>query len=330
MSRKKESVGVWTKHPDYICYLDRLMKNRDAFSGQDAIKANFDVYFAKTPALHKMRANSMPFYNEVGDKIIPTSPNSNYQAIANAYKEFGVYENLTGKTASSMIAMIMRIDPDLQNIPGRLEYIENNIDGMGNNISSFVKQCIEEILITNNAVCLVSFDSNGFHKCTLHKIEDVYNYKEYYDQNGNKKYRSIMIREKAFNDDDYSHDYNYTALKLAIDLDNGYFYYERYNIDGELILNENGEGRVYPVVSGKYLTEIPVVAMNKNGFGITYKDAILSSIADVNVGMWNDDCKWRAGLAQTASPTFFGLGFSQEEASRVTLGAFGGITSEKP
>lgn len=157
-------MSVSTLHPQYIDFTPVWQKVRDASTGQRAIKARpkndpvdgQDVSSTSTGFVCRY----LPVYS-------PPQPDR-YKIVL----ELARYFSMTGHTVDKLIGAAFNTKPDLA-MPSYMSYLENNIDGKGNNIDQLAKEVCRNSTIAGRHFLLVDYPQAPGESVTAEEVKTL-------------------------------------------------------------------------------------------------------------------------------------------------------------
>ncbi|HAD31533.1 MAG: hypothetical protein CL578_22430 [Alteromonadaceae bacterium] len=238
-------------HPDYTVGINELTKVRDCLEGSPEIKRKGYRY--------------LPHPSQIDTE-------SNEQKLR--YKEYiagAEFEPYPEQTRRTLLGK-MRIGNTTVELPDRISYLEQNVDGDGMSLKGAVEFAASNVLsmkwhvlvadyqglsdVDLNAISIADLEAqNPRSSIKQYTRENVVNW--HFDRiNGAMQLRFIMLLERGteFNQDSFMHQNVESFLVLALD-ENGDYYQQKivYGTDGK----QEGE-RSYVTVNGSPLKWLPV------------------------------------------------------------------------
>lgn len=127
-------MPITSVHPLYAANIDRWKRCRDAYDGEDAVKA------AGTDYLPKLSGQTIEEYL--------------------AYVMRAMYYGAVGRTIDGFVGAIARKEPTVK-LPNKLEVLRNDITSSGIGLLEFIKKLCSENLLQGRGGVLVDFDEKA-------------------------------------------------------------------------------------------------------------------------------------------------------------------------
>ena len=296
-------MSVSTLHPEYIHFTPVWQKVRDATTGQRAIKA-------------RPRDEATE-----GQQISPTSsgfvcrylPQYNPPQ-AERYKivlELARYFSMTGHTVDKLIGAAFNTKPILV-IPNSIAYLEDDIDGRGNNIDQLAKETCRNSTIAGRHVLLVDYPQAPGDHVTAEQVATL----------GLKPSIKQYVAESATNWDDSTGRLTFVVLveaeKTSADMfehetqvSRRIYYLDRekneegvefggYQCKVQIVKNEAefvaGGGDEIKNAAGQVLDYIPLVFIGAEDNTATVDAPPIEGMADTNIAHFQTDASHRENL----------------------------------
>lgn len=129
-------MPVDTTHPAYDLAREGWKRNRDAVAGQDAIRAEGELYLPRPNAEDTSLANRARYDRYLARALWYAAPE---------------------RTKASLIGSVFRKDPEAKEIPAQIEYLDENADGAGTSLEQVAKAIIGEQLEVGRVGLLVDY-----------------------------------------------------------------------------------------------------------------------------------------------------------------------------
>lgn len=129
-------MPVNSTHPQYDDAILRWRRNRDAISGQDAIKRGGELYLPRPNADDDTKANLARYER---------------------YLERALWYAAPERTKASLIGSVFRRGPEVQEMVPQIEYILEDADGTGTSLEQVSKEIVGELLEVGRFGVLVDY-----------------------------------------------------------------------------------------------------------------------------------------------------------------------------
>ncbi len=263
-------MPVNTTHSGYDSRLDKITRVRDFAAGEDVVKSRGEKYL---PMLGGQTKNEY-----------------------NSFKERGFLIPSVAPTCLAVVGSIMRRDPVLDQ--SGLDYLVDNVDGEGADVSQFSSKLIKELLLAGGAGYLVEYSQEqqaAFVK--QYSVENIINYSDDYIVLA----QSYTVRDEK---DKFNEKMETEYLELTFD-EEGYYVQNiwRETKKGWVIVDSHT-----PTNRGERLSFIPFVPVAVGSIGFHNTDPILLNLTNINSDQYKLSTDLRHGLHFTALPTFFVFG----------------------
>jgi hypothetical protein len=133
-------MPVNSTHPAYDASLTAWRRNRDAVSGQDAIKRGGDRYLPR-PNAADTSAENVARYDR--------------------YLQRALWYAAPERTKQSLIGSVFSKGPEIKEIPSQIDYLDEDCDGAGLSLDQMAKQIIGEQLEVARVGVLVDYPSSA-------------------------------------------------------------------------------------------------------------------------------------------------------------------------
>lgn len=269
-------MPVSSLHPSYAFRHGQWLKCRDAFEGEDAIKAGGQRY------LPKLKGQTDDDYA--------------------AYKRRALFYSITAKSVSALVGMASSKAPKLEYPEAMKPYFEYSRLIQFQEVYTVV---LTEVLLQSRCGILVDMPVNGgFPVPIIYQCEDIINWRE--DEVGNLTL--VVLREYY---DDYEDDYTTVRRiryrELRIHPITGEYVQTIHNIE-----TDDEPFIVQPLIHGKPLMEIPFVAIHPFGIGFDDVKPLMLDIANVNISHYMSSADLEHGRHFTGLPTPVVIGSSSD------------------
>ncbi|MDT8372246.1 MAG: DUF4055 domain-containing protein [Gammaproteobacteria bacterium] len=311
-------MPITSRHPQYELQLTRWRTNRDAVAGQDAI--------------HRAGELHLPDDNN--------SYNKDREAI-NRYKRYlarATWTPITSYTKEGLIGAVFR-KSGVSELPEKIAYMNENVDGAGNSLEQFSKHVLGELLEVGRVGILTEYPraEDGLSqaqvfelglrpKLTTYKAEDIDNWR-YKFVNGKLQLVMVKLVEQAeVTRDLFSSDLETRYRVLRIEEETGNYIQELYDEHENLL--EQITPRQFNGNTWKY---IPFQFVGASNNLPDVDVAPLSGIADLNIAHYQVTADKRKNLhIHSGGLLVISTNMSSEEfalanPNGVTVGADSGL-----
>lgn len=253
-------------HPQYKERATQWRKCRDAFEGEDAIKAAGVLY------LPKLKGQDDDDYK--------------------AYKRRALFYSITAKSVSALVGMATSKDPKLE-YPESMSIYFNDSEMV--QFSEIYSTSLTEVLLMSRCGILVDMPSDGGKPYpTVYQTEDIINWRV----NASGKLLMVILREiheEVSSNDEYevTQEIRYRELKLI----DGIYVQRLYNSKGDIISSPQ------PLIRGKPLDFIPFFVVNPIGTGFSDYKPLMLDIANINISHYLSSADLEHGRHFTGLPT---------------------------
>lgn len=259
-------MPVNSQHPDYVRLSPKWQRCRDAYDGQDAIKARGTAY------LPRLTKQSMQDYL--------------------AYKERALFFAITRKTVSALVGMTMLRSPIIS-MPSSMEKYYKEDQGV--QFYETLAATVSENLLMGRIGLLVDRDIDGGDpKIVRYNAESIINWEV--DSKGAPIL--VVLREKILVDgaDEYQkrEEDQYRELRLT----DGVYTQQIYGKD----LKPSGP-RIVPSNSGNTMTYIPFFVVTPYGISFETDTPPMLDLVDINISHYRTSADLEHGRHFTALPT---------------------------
>lgn len=260
-------MPVNSQHPDYAARLTQWCRCRDAFEGQDAIKAKGRQYL---PMLTKQTW-------------------TNY----NSYKDRALFFSITGKTVSALVGMALLRQP-MTKYPAEMSSYFTEHQGI--QFWELLSTTIAENLLMGRFGLYVDRpESGGDPIIRKYYAENIINW----DVDEFGRPQMVMLEECVMvpGKDRWEKNYEIQYRELYMDSD-GIFRVQLYDKKGK----PKAEATT-PTNQGQVMDHIPFFMVNPFGVGFSVEKPPMLEIADINISHYRTSADLEHGRHFTALPT---------------------------
>ncbi len=251
-------------HPKYQMRLSQWQKCRDAFEGEDAIKAAGVTY------LPKLKGQTDDDYK--------------------SYKKRALFYSITSKSVSALVGMATSKAPKIEYPESMLVYFN---DSRMIQFSEVYSTVLTEVLLQSRCGVLVDMPQEGGHPYpTVYQAEDIINWR--IDAAGDLEL--VVLRESydaPVDDFEVKVEYRYRELRMV----EGIYTQRVYDSKG------NPGEIVAPTIRGVELDYIPFFVANPFGTGFSDLKPLMLDIANINVSHYLSSADLEHGRHFTGLPT---------------------------
>lgn len=298
-------TGNLTTHELYDFNIQEWCKNQDAANGQKSIKLSF---------------YSESYLPRLRGHLSATDGNTLYDI----YVRYANWFNATGRTVDGLKGLVFRKNPVIE-IPEEMDSITDDVNIKGQDLYSFTKEILEQVIIKNRVGILVDFpaiDSEGLTQAEFEELGARPYLSKYYAENIlnwrqnriNNKYKTtfVLLREYEYQEgtDEFDND---KIIRLRIlDFDEDGYYRQRVYEQEEVVdtgktsMNTIGwilKDTFLPVINGKRLDYIPFIPLSDKGFTWDIFPSVINDLADINISHYRNSASYENGLLLTGNPT---------------------------
>lgn len=293
-------MPVDTLHPQYIANAPKWKKCRDAFDGEEAIKAAGQDYLP----------------------ILSGQDSSEYQGYLTRAEFYGV----TGRIVMGIAGAALRKEAKTA-IPAK-ELARVGRDG--DPAISLCRKLLEEITLQARVGALVDAGADGQPYAAIYRAEDIKNWKLAI-VGGREVPVMVMLAEegpKPGSRDPYGHDTEPRWRELYID-ENG-LYTVRVWRKKDRTSKRGEEPDEFEIVGGpiqprnranKPLTYIPFVCAGASGLGWAVEKSPVLDLVNVNLAHYRVGADLHHGMHWTALPTAWAAGFGNPKEATLKVGS---------
>lgn len=280
------------EHPKYVARSKQWRKCRDAYEGEDAIKAAGTLY------LPKLKGQSDEDYG--------------------LYKRRALFYSITSKSVSALVGMATSRQPKLTYPESMTKYFK---DSKTIQFSEIFSTALCEVLIQSRAGLLVDFPQDGGDPYpVVYVAEDIINWRV------NEQGDPILVVLKEVYDreiDEYQTETSIRYRELRIDEQGNYVQILHETPNASSLRSVSGttvdvspssyvSTSIVPTLRGKPLTAIPFVAVNPFGIGFGDYKPMMLDIANINISHYLSSADLEHGRHFTGLPTPVIIGGSAE------------------
>jgi hypothetical protein len=140
-------MPVYTPHQEYLSNQHLWQRERDAYAGEDAIKAR---------CIQNSAPDSLTL---AAQSYLPRLTGQNDAEYA-AYLGRAAWYGATGRTVEGLVGAVFQSDADIQ-LTGDLEALEDNADRTGTPLQLFAKHLFREVLLLGRYGLLIDLPATG-------------------------------------------------------------------------------------------------------------------------------------------------------------------------
>lgn len=307
--------GVSTHHADYDKFLPKWRRCRDAAAGQDAVHNGREAYLPKLKE------------QEETDYI--------------AYIERTPWFNATWRTIEGLRGMILRLPPKLDVAANVKAILDNNVDGAGTPLASFIPEVIEEAFKIGRLGLFIDYPNVPVAGTTQadaelqqlaprmleYRAEQIINWRT--QAVGNKKTLVLVVLEEDYitpkNEFETLCVKQWRVLEL-VSLTPGATAIYRVRVFqkglGEAAGHDVQIGvDVFPQMGGKNLSEIPFYFIDTDECGPDCDDPPLIDLVNMNMSHYRTSADLEHGAHFTALPTAWVSGYKKEDGEKFYIGS---------
>ncbi len=288
------NTNIATEHPDYIKMAPFIKRMRDTLAGEDAIKAEGQLY--------------LPPIN-----VSDVATSTDYQLyLANAQ-----FYNATGLTYDAFLGMIFRKPTTIGDDDKASENdILENVDYEGTNIETFIQNITEEVAAVGRVGILYDFPSvEDIREISVNEARDagirpflkqyiaenIINWK-YKTINGIKKLVTIVLKEMVESEDADSFSHDEVVQYRVLSVEEGLYTQTVYDDMGR-VTEESSD----ILLNGIRPDHIPFVVINSGSIGLGIEKPPLLDLANTNLSHYKSSASLGACIHMFGriTPLFF-------------------------
>ena len=250
-------------HPQYNAMAKKVKKVRDCFNGSDAVKDEGETYLPR----------------------LDGQTNTKYEA----FKMRGLFLPVIKPTSTAFIGAIMRNEPVIE-LPTNIEYIIDNADSDGRDLTLLASMIIKEQLIGGRCGGLVEHDGER-PKILIYPFETIVNWSDDY---------VILSQEYEVRDPKDKYKTSSAVEYLELTLEDGLYVQNLWRNDGKSWYIYD---TLEPTNRGERLNFIPFAVANTSELSYILTNPALLEVADTNLHHYQHSVDLSHGLHWTALPT---------------------------
>jgi len=256
-------MSIDNKHPTYVKRSDQWRKCRDAYEGEDAIKA------AGVRYLPKLTGQSDVDYK--------------------SYKNRAMFYSITSKSVAAMVGMATMTPAKLK-YPDSMAYLFTGVKSP--QFMEVFSTALNEILLQSRFGMLIDWGRDGKPYIAMYAAEDMTNWR--FDKDSSDL--EFLMLQEVF--DKYIDEYTieqrirYRELRMIDGI-----YTQILHEDGEEAVT------ITPTISGIALEETPFFAVNPVGLGLMDCKPMMLDIANINISHYLSSADLEHGRHFTGLPT---------------------------
>lgn len=258
----------------------------------------------------------------------PLNPHGTAQY--NRYVQQAEYQNYPILALNNVLGFTSKGDPEIQ-LPDKMQSLIDYASPEGTDIKTIQDKCIESIF-KYGLVGLKVEIKDGLPVTEMPKIKviegiKILDYKTFIDENGNEKFKFILIDEskQLFISETKSYKWVYEYRVLGLDADQNYYEalipstnWGSFNLDAPV--EKDCIELVYPQIFS-LLNEIPFVAINNYTCELKYCIPYLQNLIDLSLNIFRLSADLHMSLHMQSNPNFCIYG-SNMKPSEVILGMY--------
>lgn len=294
-------IPLVNQHPAYSTYLRKWSRCRDAAEGSDAVK-------------------------DAGEKYLPRLTGQS-DADYRAYKERGLYVNVTGRTLNSLTGLITNRQPELI-IPPRMEEHFHDTDNRGTEFPQLLRWCINDVLLVGRLGLLVDFPADGGRGyVNAYAAENIVNWGI---DNNTYKLNMVCLEEHLYEPVSFPVAGTnglqigmqaFTRIRVLFIDNDGFYRVHTFRHkpvpSGSSIISLELEQDIRPTIGDRRIDYIPFTFITPFGIdSAVYKPPMLD-IADVNLSHYRSSVDLEHGRHYTALPVPIVSGIETDKELRL-------------
>ena len=299
--------------------------NRDAFSGQKAIKEG-GIKYLPPKGYHLAAGMSKDTSEGSVDYLV--------------FLQKAIFFNAVYRTVTAMNGLVFRKNPFIKGKKEVEPYVKKFTND-NKSLNTAAEQLTKEVILQGRAGVLVSYpdiDTEGMSKqdvedrgiqsySAIYKTEDIINWKIQKIE-GSMVVTLVVLKEVV----DAPWNTQFSTEKATqyrvLELDkNGEYKQSLYFLDSfdpNAKKDENTgaypSSTYYPLMDGERLKFIPFFPVGTSGVTWEVEKSPMEDITTINIGHYRNSADYESGLSITASPTVVLTGFEIEKGEKVVLG----------
>jgi len=272
------------RHPAYLAAAPLWQRLRDAYRGQDAIKARRTDYLPR--------------------------PGGQSEQEYQAYLNRAVWYGATRRTAKGILGALLSTPMQVE-VPDRARALLERVTRDGQPLSGLVRTTLEEVLVTGRYGLLADLAADPTARGGVqvylagYRAEDILDWTERDDGRGLAR---VVLREAPDR-----------LRELTLDSD-GYYrvvLWRRPAVGGDWTI----ERTLAPARGGQRLREIPFVLFGSDRIAAEPSQPVLLDLADINIAHYRNSADYEQSLFLTAQPTPWLAGRLDERDRPDAIGA---------
>ena len=326
-------MPVSTKHPDYIRFVSKWERCRDAVEGEDAIKAKGEKYLPRLsgqePKVAEAPKSSREGINRTADK--------DYES----YKARAFWYNASARTVEGLSGLIFRKAP-IVTIPDSMESIISDITMAGMSLKEFAEMITDEAITVARGGILVEYPVVDLNtQLTIKDVEDMglRPYWSFYPAESiinwrtgrinNKNTLTFVVLKEDYSEEDPEDEFKQKtgSQYRVLDLLENVYRQRVFRKDGE-DWTQYGDD-IYPLMNGNTLSFIPFEFFGIAANPVRIQKAPILDLVDVNLSHYRTtaDLEYGAHWTGVPTPVFIGeiISDDDDEVTEVKLGSTTGI-----
>lgn len=288
-------MAVDSQHPDYARKIARWRKNRDAFSGEDAVKEQDKLYL---PAPGGFTADE-------------------YKAFKQRAKWYGA----TSRTVGGLTGASFQKDPQIEASDTVLEHFENiTLTSISGDL--FASIVLSDVQLMGRYGVLLDYNP-GLRRpyWSGYPAESIINWRVAYE-NGESRLTMVVLKEEYLEEIDQFEYEERCRYRVCYLNDEGTYEVAIH----ELIGRDQGYGITSSYVPTRRLRTLDFIPFQFFGGRDLTPDvsaAMLDGLIDVNYGYYRHSADYEHGLFLTGVPTPVITGHVMDEGERLPIGSLG-------
>lgn len=281
-------MPIDSRHPLYDANIARWERCRDAYEGEDAVKAKGHLYLPK---------------------VDPQQTGPEYAA----YLHRALFYEAVGRTVDGFVGAISR-KPHTFQLPTAIGAMVDDATGNGTELAEFIKQLCAESLLLGRGAVLVDFDAEAGRPClSFYRAEQVINWapgnfiltETIYETDPRDAFKQIAVPQIRQLRMDGSR-YVVTLWRETTDVAGG----------GWAIVDE-----IVPTMRGRALAGIPFVWLTASGRVGKIEKPPLLGLVNVAMSHYRSSADLEHGRHFTGMPTLWVTGAASDEPIRIGAAA---------
>lgn len=355
---RSDKTNTLASHPDYNRWVEDWKTLNDVVDGgQSTVKCMEARYLPPTSGQIVTWNKAMPgiAVEDLGCGQYVLSCSSGASCLGRGayayhlYKFRAIFYDYPAETVRQIVGRLTSNPAEIK-LPGKLEAMTERATREGVSMHKLVEIIFGEQAKYSRCGVLADFPAtettNPPYLCVYGALRIKNWHVEKDPSTGLDKLQFVILDESDYFPVGLSWEYRYIIRVCALDQDGNYFTETHDVLDW---IDKNGEVRgggiprqaseemlkpsetaVYPTFNGKMSNEIPFVFINATNNFADPELPILNTVAEKSLAIYRGEADYRQALFMQgqATPTFSGM--TSEEASKLLLGASGGVASNNP